>query len=288
MRGIVLAGGVGSRLWPVTLATSKQLLPIFDKPLIYYPLTTLIESGIRDILLISAPVDIERFQTLLGDGSQFGVNLEYRVQPTPDGLAQAFIIGNSFIGNEGCALILGDNLFHGIEFSESLKNMTVQSGAKVFAYEVTNPSDFGIVEFDSEGNAISIEEKPTKAKSSFAIPGLYFYDNDVVEIAKGIMPSARGELEITSINNIYLNRRTLKVQIIQEGTKWLDTGTFHAMLEASNYVFDTERRLGIRIGSPEEAAWRNGWLTDDEFERSAIRFKNSGYGEYFIGLIENR
>jgi glucose-1-phosphate thymidylyltransferase len=277
MRGIILAGGVGSRLWPVTLATSKQLLPIFDKPLIYYPITTLIESGIRDILLISAPADIDKFQTLLGDGSQFGVNFEYCVQPSPDGLAQAFILGSSFIGSEGCALILGDNLFHGDDFSKSLKSSSVLSGAKVFAYDVSNPSDFGIVEFDMEGNALSIEEKPSKAKSAFAVPGLYFYDNEVVEIAKSILPSERGELEITSVNNVYLNRGTLKVQLIKDGTKWLDTGTFQAMLEASNYVYDVQQRLGTKVGNPEVAAWRNGWLTDEQFERSAFRFKNSGY-----------
>ena len=286
MRGIILAGGVGSRLWPITLGVSKQLIPVYDKPLIYYPVSTLMSAGIHDILIISTPSDIEYFRKLLGNGSQFGINIEFAAQPSPDGLAQAFIIGESFIGNDGCALVLGDNLFHGYALSETLKTVGTPAGALIFAYKVSNPCEYGVVEFDNHGRAISIEEKPSVPKSDFAVPGLYFYDNDVIEIARAVKPSPRGELEITSVNSEYLKRGTLKVQVLPEGTAWLDSGTFASLHDASSYVRIVEERQGIKVGCPEEVAWRNGWLTDDELAGAAARLKNSGYGDYLAKLVK--
>ena len=286
MRGIILAGGVGSRLWPITLGVSKQLIPVYDKPLIYYPVSTLMSAGIHDILIITTPSDIEYFRKLLGNGSQFGINIEFAAQPSPDGLAQAFIIGESFIGNDGCALVLGDNLFHGYALSETLKTVGTPAGALIFAYKVSNPCEYGVVEFDNHGRAISIEEKPSVPKSDFAVPGLYFYDNDVIEIARAVKPSPRGELEITSVNSEYLKRGTLKVQVLPEGTAWLDSGTFASLHDASSYVRIVEERQGIKVGCPEEVAWRNGWLTDDELAGAAARLKNSGYGDYLAKLVK--
>ena len=286
MRGIILAGGVGSRLWPITLGVSKQLIPVYDKPLIYYPISTLMSAGIRDILVITTPNDIEAFRKLLGDGSQFGINIEFAGQPSPDGLAQAFIIGESFIGNEGCALVLGDNLFHGYALAETLKTVGTPNGALIFAYKVSNPREYGVVEFDDLGRAISIEEKPLVPKSDFAVPGLYFYDNDVIEIARAVRPSPRGELEITSVNSEYLERGTLKVQVLPEGTAWLDSGTFASLHDASSYVRIVEERQGVKVGCPEEVAWRQGWLTDDELLAAAVRLKNSGYGDYLAKLVK--
>jgi glucose-1-phosphate thymidylyltransferase len=286
MRGIILAGGVGSRLWPITLGVSKQLIPVYDKPLIYYPISTLMSAGIQDILVITTPSDIEPFRKLLGNGSQFGINIEFAAQPSPDGLAQAFIIGESFIGNEGCALVLGDNLFHGYALSETLKIVGTPAGALIFAYKVSNPCEYGVVEFDDQGRAISIEEKPAVPKSDFAVPGLYFYDNDVIEIARAVKPSPRGELEITSVNGEYLERGTLKVQVLPEGTAWLDSGTFSSLHDASSYVRIVEERQGVKVGCPEEVAWRHGWLTDDELNAAAARLKNSGYGDYLAKLVK--
>ena len=286
MRGIILAGGVGSRLWPITLGVSKQLIPVYDKPLIYYPISTLMSAGIRDILVITTPNDIEAFRKLLGDGSQFGINIEFAGQPSPDGLAQAFIIGESFIGNEGCALVLGDNLFHGYALAETLQTVGTPSGALIFAYKVSNPREYGVVEFDEQGRAISIEEKPSVPKSDFAVPGLYFYDNDVIEIARAVKPSPRGELEITSVNSEYLERGTLKVQVLPEGTAWLDSGTFASLHDASSYVRIVEERQGVKVGCPEEVAWRHGWLTDNELIAAAARLKNSGYGDYLAKLLK--
>jgi glucose-1-phosphate thymidylyltransferase len=286
VRGIILAGGVGSRLWPITLGVSKQLIPVYDKPLIYYPISTLMSAGIRDILVITTPNDIEAFRKLLGDGSQFGINIEFAGQPSPDGLAQAFIIGESFIGNEGCALVLGDNLFHGYALAETLKTVGTPNGALIFAYKVSNPREYGVVEFDDLGRAISIEEKPLVPKSDFAVPGLYFYDNDVIEIARAVRPSPRGELEITSVNSDYLERGSLKVQVLPEGTAWLDSGTFASLHDASSYVRIVEERQGVKVGCPEEVAWRHGWLTDDELLVASVRLKNSGYGDYLAKLLK--
>ena len=287
MRGIILAGGVGSRLWPITLGVSKQLIPVYDKPLIYYPISTLMSAGIRDILVITTPSDVEPFRKLLGDGSQFGINIDFASQPSPDGLAQAFIIGESFIGSEGCALVLGDNLFHGYALAETLKTVGTPNGGLIFAYKVSNPREYGVVEFDGSGMAISIEEKPLAPKSDFAVPGLYFYDNDVIEIARAVKPSPRGELEITSVNSEYLERGKLKVQVLPEGTAWLDSGTFSSLHDASSYVRIVEERQGVKVGCPEEVAWRHGWLTDDELMMAAHRLKNSGYGDYLARLIKS-
>ena len=286
MRGIILAGGVGSRLWPITLGVSKQLIPVYDKPLIYYPISTLMSAGIRDILVITTPNDVELFRKLLGDGSQFGINIEFAPQPSPDGLAQAFLIGESFIGNEGCALVLGDNLFHGYALAETLKTVGTPDGALIFAYKVSNPREYGVVEFDDLGRAITIEEKPLVPKSDFAVPGLYFYDNDVIEIARSVRPSPRGELEITSVNSEYLERGTLQVQVLPEGTVWLDSGTFSSLHDASSYVRIVEERQGVKVGCPEEVAWRHGWLTDDELLAAAVQLKNSGYGHYLAKLVK--
>lgn len=285
MRGIILAGGVGSRLWPITLGVSKQLIPVYDKPLIYYPISTLMSAGIRDILVITTPNDVEAFRKLLGDGAQFGINIEFAGQPNPEGLAQAFIIGETFIGQGGCALVLGDNLFHGYALAETLQTIGTPSGALIFAYKVANPGEYGVVEFDEANRAISIEEKPLNPKSNFAVPGLYFYDNDVTAIAKDVKPSVRGELEITSVNSEYLNRGKLKVQVLPEGTAWLDSGTFSSLHDASSYVRIVEERQGVKVGCPEEVAWRRGWLTDIELEHAASRLKNSGYGDYLRKLL---
>ena len=287
MKGIILAGGVGSRLWPITLGLSKQLIPVYDKPLIYYPISTLISAGIRDILIITTPPDVDSFRKLLGDGSQFGVNIEFATQSSPAGLAQAFLIGENFIGNGGCSLVLGDNLFHGYALSETLQTIGTPSGALIFAYKVSNPREYGIVEFDDKGQAITIEEKPLNPKSKFAVPGLYFYDNDVIAIAKDVKPSARGELEITSVNREYLERGKLKVQILPEGTAWLDSGTFASLHDASNYVRIVEERQGVKVGCPEEVAWRQGWLSDSDLELAATRLKNSGYGDYLGKLLSS-
>ncbi len=280
MKGIILAGGSGTRLWPITQAISKQLMPIYDKPMIYYPLTTLMQAGIRDILIITTPDDQAGFQRLLGDGSQWGINLEYAVQPKPEGLAQAFIIGEDFIGNDKVALVLGDNIFHGERLDESLQECTNPDGGTVFAYKVSDPERYGVVEFDEQNQAVSIEEKPAEPKSNFAVVGLYFYDNDVVEIAKNVKPSDRGELEITSINAEYLRRGKLKVQTLDNGDVWLDTGTIDSLTDASDFVRVIQKRTGQIIGSPEKTAFKNGWISREQLNLLADPLKKSGYGKY--------
>lgn len=280
MKGIILAGGSGSRLYPITKAISKQLMPIYDKPMIYYPLTTLMQAGISEILIITTPEDQPAFQRALGDGSQWGVSLEYAVQPSPDGLAQAFIIGEEFIGDDKVALVLGDNIFHGAEMDESLKQCTDPDGGIVFAYRVSDSERYGVVEFDDDMNALSVEEKPTQPKSNYAVVGLYFYDNDVVEIAKTIKPSDRGELEITSVNDEYLKRSKLKVTVLNDGDVWLDTGTIDSLTDATDYVRVLQNRTGQIVGSPEMVAYQQGFISADELAVHAESLKKSGYGNY--------
>ncbi|MTB88610.1 glucose-1-phosphate thymidylyltransferase RfbA [Aeromicrobium senzhongii] len=286
MRGIILAGGTGSRLHPITLGVSKQLVPVYDKPMIYYPLSTLMATGIRDILIITTPHDAEAFERLLGDGSRFGVNLTYAQQPSPDGLAQAFIIGADHVGAEGAALVLGDNIFYGAGVGTSLHRFDHTVGAAVFGYHVADPTAYGVVEFDETGRAISLEEKPEKPRSNYAVPGLYFYDNSVLERARVLQPSARGELEITDLNRTYLDEGTLQVEVLPRGTAWLDTGTFDDLADAGAFVRTIEKRQGLKVSCPEEIAWRQGWLTDDELATLARPLVKSGYGDYLLGLLE--
>ena len=285
MKGIILAGGSGTRLHPITRGISKQLMPVYDKPMIYYPLSTLLMAGIREVLIITTPQDREQFERLLGDGSTWGIELSYAVQPSPDGLAQAFLIGADFIGGDTVALVLGDNIFYGTGLGTSLRENTTLKGGHVFAHHVSEPSAYGVVEFDDDGTVLSIEEKPAEPKSSYAVPGLYFYDNDVIEIARNLQPSVRGELEITGVNEAYLARGDLTVTVLPRGTAWFDTGTFQGLLEASQFVYVVEARQGHKIGCVEEIAWRNGWLTDTQFSDLADPLVKSGYGTYMHQLL---
>jgi glucose-1-phosphate thymidylyltransferase len=290
MKGIILAGGSGTRLYPLTIAVSKQLMPVYDKPMIYYPLSTLMLAGIREILIITTPEDQPAFKKLLGDGSQIGCSFEYVIQPRPEGLAQAFILGADFIGNNPAALVLGDNIFYGSGMGTLLKNKSNPDGAVVFAYQVTDPERYGVVEFDKDHRVISIEEKPEKPKSNYAVPGLYFYDNNIVAIAKAIKPSHRGELEITDVNKVYLEQGKLEVGVLDRGTAWLDTGTFDSLIEAGEFIEVIEKRQGLKIGCIEEIAYRNGWIDDEQMNKLATTYFKSGYGVYLkklIGQIHN-
>jgi glucose-1-phosphate thymidylyltransferase len=288
MRGIILAGGAGTRLHPITMGVSKQLLPVYDKPMIYYPLSTLILAGIRDIQVITTASDAPAFGRVLGDGSVFGINITYAVQHQPEGLAQAFVIGADHIGSEPVALALGDNIFYGPSLGTNLRRFQTLSGGAIFAYRVANPTAYGVVEFNDDGIALSIEEKPANPKSSYAVPGLYFYDNDVIEIARGLKPSARGEYEITDVNRTYLDQGRLVVEVLARGTAWLDTGTFESLADAGDYVRTLERRQGLKVGVPEEVAWRMGFIDDDQLAQRAESLLKSGYGTYLLGLLEQR
>jgi glucose-1-phosphate thymidylyltransferase len=287
MRGIILAGGSGSRLWPITKGTSKQLMPIYDKPMVYYPLSTLMLAGIRDILIITTPEYNSQFRALFGDGSDLGLRIQYAAQPTPGGLAQAFLIGEEFIGDDSVALVLGDNIFHGAGLGTSLSGNHEIDGALIFAYQVSDPGAYGVVEFDESFNALSIEEKPAFPKSRYAVPGLYFYDNSVISIAKSIKPSERGELEISTVNEEYLHSGKLRVQVLDRGTAWLDTGTFESMMQASEYVKVIEDRQGYKVGCIEEVAWRARWISDDQLRASAAPLVKSGYGAYLLDLLRD-